>query len=104
MQAKLNPLSEEEISRCHEMGFTDEKLSKLLYLDDLAKGEDVFFAATGITSGDLLKGVVYLKNDKAKTHSIVMRSKTGTIRFVEAIHKLDKNSIMVDLMDKYKNI
>lgn len=58
--------------------------SKLLYLDDLAKGEDVFFAATGITSGDLLKGVVYLKNDKAKTHSIVMRSKTGTIRFVEA--------------------
>ena len=104
MQAKLNPLSEEEISRCHEMGFTDENLSKVLYLDDLAKGEDVFFAATGITSGDLLKGVVYLKNDKAKTHSIVMRSKTGTIRFVEAIHKLDKNSIMVDLMDKYKNI
>lgn len=104
MQAKLNPLSEEEISRCHEMGFTDEKLSEVLYLDDLAKGEDVFFAATGITSGDLLKGVVYLKNDKAKTHSIVMRSKTGTIRFVEAIHKLDKNSIMVDLMDKYKNI
>jgi Fructose-1,6-bisphosphatase/sedoheptulose 1,7-bisphosphatase and related proteins len=102
MQAKLNPLSEEEISRCHEMGFTDEKLSKVLYLDDLAKGEDVFFAATGITSGDLLKGVVYLKNDKAKTHSIVMRSKTGTIRFVEAIHRLDKNSIMVDLMDKYK--
>nr|WP_209661061.1 class II fructose-bisphosphatase [Acetoanaerobium pronyense] len=104
MQGCLNPLSQEEINRCKEMGFDEEKLYKILLLDDLAKGEEIFFAATGITSGDLLKGVVYLKGDKAKTHSIVMRSKTGTVRFVEAYHRLDKNSIMTNLMDKYREI
>lgn len=101
MQGQIYPLSEQEIKRCHEMGFSDEDIEKILSIDDLAKGEDLFFAATGITQGDLLKGVVPIGNNKATTQSVVMRGKTGTIRFVDAIHNLDKNDILVDLMKKY---
>ena len=101
MQGQIYPLSEQETKRCHEMGFSDEDIEKILLIDDLAKGDDLFFAATGITQGDLLKGVVSIGNNKATTQSVVMRGKTGTIRFVDAIHNLDKNDILVDLMKKY---
>lgn len=101
MQAQIYPLSEKERNRCNEMGFSDEDLEKILSIDDLAKGDNLFFAATGITDGDLLKGVTNIGNNKAKTQSVVMRAKTGTIRFVDAIHNLDKNDILVELMKKY---
>lgn len=101
MQAQIYPLSDQEIDRCHEMGFSDEDLEKILSIDDLAKGNDLFFAATGITEGDLLKGVIPTGNNQAKTQSVVMRAKTGTIRFVDAIHNLDKNDILIELMKKY---
>ncbi len=101
MQAQIYPLSEQERSRCHEMGLSDKDIDKKLTLDDLAQGEDLFFAATGITEGNLLKGVINIGNDKIKTESVVMRGKTGTIRFVDAIHSLDKNEILIDLMKKY---
>jgi len=52
-------------------------------------GDNCFFAATGITDGDLVKGVHYA-NGQAHTQSLVMRSKSGTVRFVEAHHSLDK--------------
>ena len=95
------PLSEQEVNRCYELGFTDEELEKVLTIDDLAKGDNLFFAATGITEGDLLSGVKHIGSNRAKTQSVVMRAKTGTIRFVDAIHSLDKNEILVDLMKKY---
>nr|WP_243113408.1 class II fructose-bisphosphatase [Romboutsia sp. Marseille-P6047] len=101
MQGQIYPLSDQEINRCYEMGFSDDDINRVLYIDDLAKGDDLFFAATGITQGDLLKGVTPIGNNKAKTQSVVMRGKTGTIRFVDAIHNLDKNDILVDLMKKY---
>ena len=101
MQAQIYPMSEQERNRCHEMGLSDKDIEKKLTLEDLAKGDDLFFAATGITEGNLLKGVINVGDNKAKTESIVMRSKTGTIRFVDAIHNLDKNEILVDLMKKY---
>lgn len=104
MQGQLYPMSEEEKQRCYEMNFTDEDINKILYIDDLAKGDDLFFVATGITGGDLLKGVVSLGDHRATTQSVVMRSKTGTIRFVDAVHRLDKNEILIDLMKKYNNI
>lgn len=100
-QGKLYPMSEKERIRCANMGWTEDKLDKLLTMDDLAKGNDIFFAATGISDGDLLKGVVYYGDNLAKTHSVVMRSKTGTIRFVEARHKLDKNDILKELLRKH---
>ncbi|MEA4826397.1 MAG: class II fructose-bisphosphatase [Clostridium sp.] len=91
MQAKLEPHSEEERIRCAQMGISD--IEKVLTTDDLVKTDDVYFAATALTDSDLLKGVVFSRNDMATTHSVVMRSKTGTIRFVEAIHKLNKSSL-----------
>lgn len=103
MQGRLNPMSDPEIARCHEMGFSDEDIKKVLTMDDLVSGEEIYFAATGVTSGDFLKGVVYTGNNSATTHSVVMRYKSGTIRFVEATHKLDKNEILIDLMEIYGN-
>ncbi len=86
-QGKLHPTSEEEKKRCMEMGANVEKV---LLMDDLAKGEEILFAATGISDGELLKGVRYHHSNFAKTYSVVMRAETGTIRFIEAIHRLDK--------------
>lgn len=87
-QGRLVCSNEEERKRCIGMGIEDP--DKVLNIDDLAKGNEVLFAATGISNGELLKGVVYLENNMAKTYSLVMRSETGTIRFIESIHKLDK--------------
>lgn len=101
MQAKLNVRSEEELVRCRELGLSDEDINKVLTLDDLVKGDEVFFSATGISDGDLLKGVVYYGNNYAKTHSVAMRAKTGTIRFIEARHRLDKTNVLKDLMEKH---
>ena len=101
MQAQIYPLSEEERIRCHEMNLTDEDIDKVLSLEALAKGDELFFAATGITDGDLLKGIVSLGNNRITTNSVVMRAKTGTIRFVDAIHSIEKNDILTDLMGKY---
>ncbi|MGO1820306.1 MAG: fructose-bisphosphatase class II, partial [Senegalia sp. (in: firmicutes)] len=101
MVARLNVRSDEELQRCRDLNLTDEDIDRSLSLEDLVKGDEAFFSATGISDGDLLKGVVYKGNNVASTHSIVMRSKTGTIRFVEAIHKLDKNDILINLMKKH---
>lgn len=92
MQAKLEPHTEEERERCKLMGIED--VEKVLTIDDLVKSDDVYFAATALTDSDLLKGVVFSKNDMATTHSVVMRAKTSTIRFVEAIHYLNKTSLI----------
>jgi len=101
LQGRLHPMSDEEFERCKEMGWGEKEIKKLLKLEDLVKGEEVFFSATGISDGELLKGVVYYGNNSAKTHSLVMRAKTGTIRFVEGIHKLDKNEMIINLMKKH---
>ncbi|EOD01773.1 class II fructose-bisphosphatase [Caldisalinibacter kiritimatiensis] len=87
-QGRLVPMNDEERERCKKMGIGD--INKVLTMEELAKGDQIFFAATGISDGELLKGVVYYENNTAKTHSMVTRAKTGTIRFIEAIHKLDK--------------
>ena len=87
-QGRLHPMCDEEVERCKKMGITD--ISKLFTLDDLVKGNEVMFAATGVTDGELLKGVVYYENNRAKTSSVVMRAETGTVRFIESIHRLDK--------------
>ncbi|QNO15131.1 class II fructose-bisphosphatase [Alkalicella caledoniensis] len=90
MQAILKPRNEEEIQRAKEMGILD--IERTYNIDELAKGEDIFFAATGITGGELLKGV-RVKNNIAKTFSLIMRAKTGTVRYVNAIHNLDKKPL-----------
>jgi len=87
-QGRLYPMNEDERQRCKSMGICD--IDRVLHLDDLVKGDDVFFAATGISDGELLKGVLYMENNIAVTDSVVMRLKTGTIRFVEATHNLSR--------------
>lgn len=86
-QGKLVPYNENEEKRCVKMGVD---INKIYYMDDLVRGNEVYFAATGISNGELLKGVVYTSKNTAKTHSVVMRSETGTIRFIEAIHRFNK--------------
>jgi fructose-1,6-bisphosphatase II len=86
MQGKLWPRNEDERDRAIEMGYD---LDDVLSTDDLVSGEDVFFAATGLTDGDLVKGVRY-RGDSAITESIVMRSRSGTVRWVEAVHRRRK--------------
>lgn len=88
MQGRLYPENDGEIERCKKMGIDD--VNKLLMLDDIVKGDEVYFAATGVSDGDLLKGVVYYQNERAKTQSVVMRAKTGTVRFINTIHDFKK--------------
>ena len=87
---KLIFLEDEEKERAYSMGIKD--LNKIYETDDLASGE-VMFAATGVTDGTLLKGVLIRKNT-AETHSVIMRSKTKTVRYISAIHDLNIKSII----------
>ncbi|MBV1849084.1 class II fructose-bisphosphatase [Catellatospora tritici] len=86
MQGRLWPRDEAEREKALAAG---HDLSRVLTTDDLVTGENVFFVATGVTSGDLLRGVRYRDNG-AYTQSIVMRSKSGTIRVIDSYHRLEK--------------
>ncbi len=85
MQGRLVFMNNEERDRAKGMGITD--FEKIYQCDEMASG-DVVFAATGVTNGDLLRGTRY-SSGGAETHSIVMRSKTRTIRFIETRHSFD---------------
>ncbi len=86
IQGRLWPRNDKERTAAIEAGYD---LSKVLGIDDLVAGDNCFFAATGITDGELLKGVHYDRNG-ATTQSLVMRSKSGTVRLVNARHRLQK--------------
>lgn len=86
LQGKLWPRNDEERRQLLDAGYD---LERVLTTDDLISGEDVFVAATGVTGGALLRGVRYTK-DGAVTDSIVMRSRTGTVRRIEAYHAFEK--------------
>ena len=86
IQGKLWPRNDEERQQLVDAGYDPERV---LTTDDLVSGQDVFVAATGVTTGALLRGVRYLPNG-AITDSIVMRSRSGTVRRIEASHAFDK--------------
>jgi fructose-1,6-bisphosphatase II len=86
IQGRLWPRDDDERQKLVEAGLDPKQI---LTTNDLVAGEDVFVAATGVTTGSLLRGVRYLPNG-AITDSIVMRSRSGTVRRVEATHALDK--------------
>ncbi|GIF73723.1 class II fructose-bisphosphatase [Asanoa siamensis] len=86
MQAKLWPRDDAEREKALAGG---HDLDRVLHTDDLVAGDNAFFVATGVTSGDLLRGVHY-RAGGAYTQSIVMRSKSGTIRIIDSYHKLEK--------------
>ena len=93
MQCTLWPRddSEREYAREHELD-----LEQVLTTSDLVNSDDTYFAATGVTTGELLDGVEFHGN-RAETHSLVMRSKTGTVRFIEAVHRLDELAKISDI-------
>jgi len=86
IQAKLWPKDDVEREKAIAAG---HDLDRVLNTDDLVRGDNVFFAATGVTSGDLLRGVRY-RAGYAYTQSIVMRTKSGTIRIIDSYHRLEK--------------
>ncbi|MER5214221.1 class II fructose-bisphosphatase [Streptomyces sp. NPDC002838] len=86
IQGKLWPKDDEERQRAIDAG---HDLDRVLTTDDLVSGENVFFVATGITDGELLRGVRY-RSETATTDSIVMRSKSGTVRRINSEHRLSK--------------
>lgn len=92
IQGKLIPSNEEETARCKTMGITD--INKVFYMDDFCAGDDAIFAATGVTDGELLKGVQF-KGQKGTTQTVVMRAKSGTVRFIDGKHSLVKKPNLV---------
>ncbi len=86
IQGRLWPKDDDERQRAVDAG---HDLDRVLGTDDLVTGDDVFFVATGITDGELMKGVRY-RAGGASTHSLVMRSRSGTIRSIASEHKLHK--------------
>ncbi|MFB6152253.1 MAG: class II fructose-bisphosphatase [Haloarculaceae archaeon] len=90
LQARLAPETDEQRDRIREMGIED--VERPLRMDDLAGGENVIFSATGVTNGEMLDGVRFDAGE-AVTESVVLRSKTGTQRFIEASHDLDRKPL-----------
>jgi fructose-1,6-bisphosphatase II len=86
IQGRLWPRNEQEREAAVAAGYD---LDRVLTTDDLVSSDNVFFAGTGVTDGDLVKGVKY-RGDDAITQSIVMRSKSGTVRIVDAVHRRKK--------------
>ena len=93
LQAKLWPRNDEERQALLDTGYD---LDRVLTHDDLVAGEDIFVAATGVTSGPLLRGVRTIR-DGAVTDSLVMRSRSGTVRRIEARHRFEKLSKLSDV-------
>jgi fructose-1,6-bisphosphatase II len=93
MLGQLRPRSAEEVDQIKALGV--EVVDRVFTLDDMAQG-DVLFAATGITDGDLLKGVRFRRGG-AVTNSMVMRSKTMTVRLIEAQHRFERKPNYGDL-------
>ena len=86
IQGRLWPKDDAERHKALDAG---HDLDRVLTTDDLVQGDNVFFVATGVTDGELLKGVRY-RGGGATTHSLVMRSKSGTLRYVESHHQFAK--------------
>jgi fructose-1,6-bisphosphatase II len=85
IQCRLWPRDESEERFAHEEGLD---LDQTLTIDDLVASDNIFFAATGVTNGEFLRGVNFRGEERAVTHSVIMRSKTGSIRYMSAVHNL----------------
>lgn len=96
IQAKLWPRDDEERAYAADAGLD---LGEVMSTDDLVASDNVFFGATGVTGGEFLDPVQFLGHDKAVTHSVMMRSKTGSIRFMEATHDLARLTALDEPID-----
>lgn len=96
-QAIFWPSDGDQVKRCMDKKID---LEKVYSIDDLVKGDDVVFAATGITGGNLLNGVEFLGNDRATTESLVLRLPSGTIRTIRSTHDLEKKYLITKKREK----
>jgi fructose-1,6-bisphosphatase II len=94
MQARLCPENEDQLQRCLKMGIKD--VNQVLTIDDMVKGDDCMFTATAITESNLLGGLRYFGGG-VRTHTVSMRYKTGTVRFVDAVHSYNGQHFSVKL-------
>ncbi len=90
-QGRLRFRNPDEVKRAKRMGIDDP--DRRYSLEELAKG-DVMFCATGVTTGAMLRGVRFMQHHRASSHSVVMRSKSGTVRMIEALHRLDRKPLV----------
>lgn len=89
MQCKLWPRNEEERQSAVDEGLD---LNQVMGTAELVSSDNVFFAATGVTGGEYLQAVEFRREDHVVTHSVIMRSKTGSIRYMEATHNIARLS------------
>lgn len=90
MQGMRDPQKDYEKTALREAGID---LEQVLGVDDLIRSDNAFFAATGITGGSFLEGVHFDRKGGVTTHSLVIRSRTGSLRYVQGIHQLDKKDV-----------
>ncbi|TET82277.1 MAG: class II fructose-bisphosphatase [Anaerolineales bacterium] len=93
IQGRLHPRNEEEAALAKELGYD---LEKVLNIDDLVRSDEVFFSITGITDGELVDGVKYF-GEGARTHSLVMRARSGTVREIIATHRWEKLMVFSEI-------
>jgi fructose-1,6-bisphosphatase II len=92
LQGRLMIEDDAQYQRCVSMGLDDPR--RILGMNDMVGDGDVIFAATGVTPGEFLGGVRYLEGGRAETHSMVMRGKTRTIRFIRSLHMLENKPLL----------
>jgi fructose-1,6-bisphosphatase II len=92
MQVKIWPRDEGEKKKLAEHGLKKSDLQRVFTTEDLCSGESIIFAATGVTGGDFLDAVLY-QGDTAVTHSVVMRARTRTVRYIKAVHQLKTKTV-----------
>lgn len=92
MQCKMWPRDKHERAKLIELGYTDKDFAEVYNIDDLCKGDSTIFSATGVTGGDFLRGVHY-EGNTAETHSVIMRARTRTVRYVRAIHQMQQKTV-----------
>ena len=92
IQGRLMPEDQEQFDRCLSMGISEPR--RVLSMDDMVGTGDVIFTATGVTPGEFLGGVRYLPDQRAETHSVVMRVKTQTIRYIRSLHYLPNKALL----------
>ncbi len=90
MQGRLRPRNDREVDQARRMGL--KNVDQIFRIGNLVSGADTMFAATGVTDGELLRGVRFFGGG-ARTHSVVMRRRSGTVRFIEATHRFDRRPV-----------
>lgn len=100
-QCQFTPSNHEQLKRCLNL---QADLDKVYTINDLVKGHNVLFAATGITDGSFLQGVEFMKNDQASTQSLLLRLPSGTIRYINSRHKLNQKLRKAEELDQEEEV